>query len=71
MRPSGCINRSLSLNPKDINALKNLAYLYAGTTSADTALQLLTRGIGIDSTDMDLYARRAAINFTILNYKKA
>ncbi|MGC1390115.1 MAG: hypothetical protein WA816_03685 [Bacteroidales bacterium] len=64
-------SRSLTLNPKNINAIKNLAYLYAGTTSVDTALQLLTKGINIDSTDLDLYARRAAINFTIFNYKKA
>ena len=64
-------NRSLTLNKKNINAIKNLAYLYAGTTSADTALQLLTKGIAIDPADMDLYARRAAINFTIFNYKMA
>ena len=64
-------NRSLKLNPKNLNAIKNLAYIYAGTISADTALRLLTRGISIDSTDMDLYARRAAINFTIFNYSKA
>ena len=63
--------RSLTLNPKNLNAIKNLAYIYAGTTSADTALRLLTKGISIDSSDMDLYARRAAINFTIFNYNKA
>ena len=63
--------RSLDLNKNNTNAIKNLAYLYAGTTSADTALQLLTKGIAIDPTDMDLYARRAAINFTIFNYKPA
>jgi tetratricopeptide (TPR) repeat protein len=64
-------NRSLSLNRNDINAIKNLAYLYAGTVSADTAIQLLTRGIRIDSSDVDLYARRAAINYTIFNYRDA
>jgi tetratricopeptide (TPR) repeat protein len=64
-------NRSLTLNPKNLNAIKNLAYIYAGTTSADTALRLLTKGIRIDSTDMDLFARRAAINYTIFNYNKA
>jgi tetratricopeptide (TPR) repeat protein len=63
--------RSLSLNPKNTNAIKNLAYLYAGMVSADTAVKLLTKGIAIDSTDMDLYARRAAINFKINNFKKA
>jgi tetratricopeptide (TPR) repeat protein len=64
-------NYSLSLNPKNINALKNLAYIYAGTVSAQTGIKLLNQGINIDSTDMDLYARRAAINFTILNYVRA
>jgi tetratricopeptide (TPR) repeat protein len=63
--------RSLNLNKNNTNAIKNLAYLYAGTIGADTAIQLLTRGIEIDSTDMDLYARRAAINFTIFKYKLA
>ncbi len=64
-------NHSLSLNKKNLNAIKNLAYLYAGTIGGDTAVRLLTRGIDIDSTDIDLYARRAAINYTISNYQKA
>jgi tetratricopeptide (TPR) repeat protein len=63
--------RSLFLNRTNINAIKNLAYLYAGTVSADSAIQLLSGGIRIDSSDMDLYARRAAINYTIFNYKDA
>ena len=63
--------RSLELNPKNTNAIKNLAYLYAGTIGGDTAIQLLSIGIAIDSTDMDLIARRAAINFTISNYELA
>ena len=63
--------RSLKLNPRNTNAIKNLAYLYAGTVSADSAVKLLTKGIEIDSTDMDLYARRAAINFKRNNFKKA
>jgi tetratricopeptide (TPR) repeat protein len=63
--------RSLSLNPKNTNAMKNLAFLYAGIVSADSAVKLLTKGIQIDSTDMDLYVRRAAINFKINNYSKA
>jgi tetratricopeptide (TPR) repeat protein len=63
--------RSLSLNKKNLNAIKNLAYLYAQTIGADTAVQLLTSGIAIDSSDMDLYARRAAINYTVYNYKDA
>jgi tetratricopeptide (TPR) repeat protein len=64
-------NSSLALNPDNINSIKNLAYLYSVTADVDTALQLLTKGIQIDSTDIDLYERRAAINFTIFNYKKA
>jgi hypothetical protein len=44
-----------------------LLKLYA----ADTALKLLSKGIAIDSTDIDLYARRAAINYTISDFKKA
>lgn len=63
--------RSLSLNPKNTNAIKNLAFLYAGIVSADSAVKLLTKGIQIDSSDMDLYVRRAAINFKINNYNKA
>jgi tetratricopeptide (TPR) repeat protein len=64
-------NKSLEVNPKNINAIKNLAYIYAGTISGNKAIRLLTTGIEIDSTDMDLYARRAAINFTISNFIKA
>jgi tetratricopeptide (TPR) repeat protein len=63
--------RSLKLNPKNTNAIKNLAFLYAGIVSADSAVKLLTKGIQIDSSDMDLYVRRAAINFKIFNFKKA
>ena len=63
-------NRSLAINSNNLNAIKNLAYLYTGIR-VETSLQLLAKGIRIDSSDMDLYARRAAINFTIFNYKKA
>jgi tetratricopeptide (TPR) repeat protein len=62
-------SRSLALNPNNINAIKNVAYLYAVTARIDTAIQLLTRGIDIDPADMDLYARRAALNYSI-NYNK-
>lgn len=65
------LSRSLELNPKNINAIKNLAYLRSRTFSVSTAIKLLTKGIEIDSTDMDLYARRATINYTIFNYKLA
>jgi tetratricopeptide (TPR) repeat protein len=63
--------RSIALNKKNTNAIKNLAYLYAQNIGADTAVQLLTKGIAVDSTDMDLYARRAAINYTVYRYKEA
>jgi tetratricopeptide (TPR) repeat protein len=63
-------NRSLTINPDNLNAIKNLAYLYTGS-KVETSLKLLEKGILIDSTDMDLYARRAALNYTIFNYTKA
>jgi tetratricopeptide (TPR) repeat protein len=62
-------NRSLALNKKNINAIKNLSYLYTATYRTDTAIQLLTKGIKIDPTDMDLYVRRATINYS-KNYTK-
>jgi tetratricopeptide (TPR) repeat protein len=62
-------NKSLAINTKNLTAIKNLSYLYSVAMRSDTALQLLTRGIKIDSTDMDLYARRAAINYS-KNYTK-
>lgn len=57
-------NKSLAINDKNVSALKNLSYLYASTNRTDTAIQLLGTGIKIDSTDMDLYIRRAALNFS-------
>jgi tetratricopeptide (TPR) repeat protein len=63
-------NSSLSLNPNNLNAIKNLAYLYTGI-KVETSLKLLDKGISIDSTDMDLFARRAALNYTIFNYNVA
>jgi tetratricopeptide (TPR) repeat protein len=62
-------NRSLTLNEKNVNALKNLSFLYASTKRIDAALLLLTEGIEIDPTDMDLYVRRAALNYS-RNYTK-
>jgi tetratricopeptide (TPR) repeat protein len=64
-------NKSLAINPKNINAIKNLSYLYALTFSVDTATRLLTKGIKIDPTDMDMYARRAVLNYSIYSFKKA
>ncbi|MBK7625815.1 MAG: tetratricopeptide repeat protein [Bacteroidales bacterium] len=62
-------NKSLAINPKNIGSIKNLSFLYASTLMADTALKLLTMGIKIDSSDLDLYIRRAALNFSY-NYTK-
>jgi tetratricopeptide (TPR) repeat protein len=62
-------SRSLEINGRNTNAIKNLAYLYTMTFRADTALTILTRGIGVDPSDMDLYVRRAALHFSI-NYNK-
>jgi tetratricopeptide (TPR) repeat protein len=62
-------NKSLALNRKNISSIKNLSFLYASTLRADTALKLLTMGIEIDPTDLDLYIRRAELNFSY-NYTK-
>jgi tetratricopeptide (TPR) repeat protein len=56
-------NKSLSINKKDLTAIKNLAYLYSVAGRSDTSIQLITRGIGIDSTDTDLYIRRASLYY--------
>lgn len=58
-------NKSLAINNKNINALKNVAYLYSNLFRIDTAIILLTRGIEIDTTDTDLYARRASLYYSI------
>ena len=62
-------NKSLSINNKNLSVIKNLSFLYASTMNSDTAIQILTRGIEIDSTDKDLYIRRAQINYS-KNYTK-
>jgi tetratricopeptide (TPR) repeat protein len=64
-------NKSLAINPNNVSSIKNLSYLYASSLRGDTALKLLTMGIGIDPTDMDLYVRRAALNFSFNYTKKA
>ncbi len=56
-------NKSLSINSRNIPALKNLSYLYAAGMKADTAIQLLSRGMEYDSTDIDLYIRRAQLYY--------
>jgi tetratricopeptide (TPR) repeat protein len=62
-------NRSLALNKKNVTTLKNLAYLWAVTYKIDTAIQILTRAINLDPADMDLYVRRASMNYS-KNYTK-
>jgi tetratricopeptide (TPR) repeat protein len=64
-------NKSLALNKENIPSIKNLSFLYASTLRGDTALKLLTMGLAIDPTDMDLYIRRAALNFSFNYTKKA
>jgi tetratricopeptide (TPR) repeat protein len=64
-------NKSLSINQKNISAIKNLAYLYAMTMRSDTSLQLLTQGIKIDPSDMDLYLSRANIYYSKKYTKRA
>lgn len=56
-------NRSLFINSSNTVAIKNLSYLYASTKRQDTAVVLLTRGIAIDPADLDMYERRATINY--------
>ncbi len=62
-------NKSFLINKKDLVAIKNLAYLYSASNRADTAIQILTMGIGIDSSDVDLYISRAQLNYS-KNYTK-
>jgi len=64
-------NKSITLNNKNINAIKNVAYCYTLTYRADTAIQLLTMGIEIDPNDIDLYVRRAALNYSLNRNKRA
>ena len=62
-------NKSLAINPGNVGSIKNLSFLYASSLKGDTALKLLTMAMEIDSTDLDLYIRRAALNFSY-NYTK-
>lgn len=56
--------KSLSINSKNIPSLKNLSYLYLRNKQIDTAVYQLNQGLKIDSTDADLYYRRAEINYS-------
>jgi len=60
---------SLQLKPDNTSAIKNLAFLYAEDNRRDTAVYILTEGIKIDPSDMDLYVRRAQLNYS-RNYNK-
>ena len=64
-------NKSLSINNKNLTAIKNLAYLYSAEMRTDTAIQLLTRGIEIDSSDIDIYIRRAQLFFSLNDIQRA
>jgi tetratricopeptide (TPR) repeat protein len=57
--------KSLSTNYKNIPSLKNLSYIYYKKNMIDTALYQLNQGIKYDSTDMDLYSRRADIYYSL------
>jgi tetratricopeptide (TPR) repeat protein len=63
--------KSLQINSKNLNAIKNVAHLYTMTFRSDTAIKILTRGIEIDPSDMDLYVRRASLFFSKNYTKKA
>ncbi|NVO11650.1 MAG: tetratricopeptide repeat protein [Bacteroidales bacterium] len=56
--------KSKLLNSKNITALKNLSYLYFRKNMIDTAIYQLNKGIEYDSTDMDLFFRRAEIYYS-------
>jgi tetratricopeptide (TPR) repeat protein len=56
--------KSLSKNSRNIPAIKNLSYIYFRKNLIDTALYQLNLGVKYDSTDMDLYSRRADILFS-------
>lgn len=62
-------NRSLAINNRNVTTLKNIAYLWAVTYKIDTAIQILTRAIELDPADIDLYVRRASMNYS-KNYTK-
>jgi len=64
-------SKSLKQNDKNINALKNVAHLYMMTFRSDTAIKILSRGIDIDPSDMDLYVRRASLYFSKNHTKRA
>jgi len=61
--------KSLQINNRNTNAIKNVAHLYTMTFRSDTAIKILSRGIEIDPSDMDLYVRRASLYFS-KNYTK-
>lgn len=63
--------KSLELNPSNISAIKNLAFLYSEAFRKDTSIYILSRAIEIDPADMDLYARRAQVYYSIDYYNRA
>ena len=57
-------SKSLSLNEKNPLAIKNLAYLYSVTGNPEKSIQLLTKGIETDSSDIDLFIKRAQLYYS-------
>ncbi len=56
--------KSKLLNCKNVSVFKNLSYLYLKKSMIDTAIYQLNCGVEIDSTDIDLYSRRADIYYS-------
>lgn len=65
----GFYNKSMALYGKNIDAIRNLSFLYPYVNKTDTAITLLDKAIAIDPDDVDLYARRATI-FWAKHYNK-
>lgn len=63
--------RSLDKYPKNLDAVRNLSFLYPNVNKTDTALLLLDRAIATEQDDVDLYARRGTIYWARELYKPA
>ena len=64
-------DKSLAIDSCDLLAIKNLAYLYTHTSNIDTAIYILTKGMEIDPTDLDLYVSRGHLYFAKQYTKRA
>ncbi|HLN55315.1 MAG TPA: tetratricopeptide repeat protein [Bacteroidales bacterium] len=65
----GFYNKSMAIFGKNIDAIRNLSFLYPYVNKMDTAITLLDKAIALDPDDVDLYARRATI-FWAKHYNK-